>query len=262
MNSETGKTFLIIGGTTGLGLSAAKALVANGHKVAILGRNRENLDSALKSLGNNAIGITGDATKSNGVDSILEHAVQHWGSIDGLYHVAGGSGRAKGDGPAHEISDEGLDYTLNLNLKSLIISNRAAIRQLLKQGTGGVILNMGSVLGFSPSPKHFSTHTYAATKAAVVGFTKSVAATYAKENIRANVIAPALVETPMAKRAASDAEILKYITTKQPLAGGRIGTPSDLDGAVVYFLTGTSQFVTGQVLAVDGGWMISEGQYH
>ena len=66
----------------------------------------------------------------------------------------------------------------------------------------------------------------------------------------------------MAKRAASDAEILKYITTKQPLAGGRIGTPSDLDGAVVYFLTGTSQFVTGQVLAVDGGWMISEGQYH
>ena len=113
------------------------------------------------------------------------------------------------------------------------------------------------------------THTYLygialATKLKVtpqIGFTKSVAATYAKENIRANVIAPALVETPMAKRAASNSEILDFITTKQPLEGGRIGTPSDLDGAVLFFLTGTSRFVTGQVLAIDGGWTVSEGQY-
>jgi NAD(P)-dependent dehydrogenase (short-subunit alcohol dehydrogenase family) len=261
MNPETGKTFIIVGGTTGLGLSAAKTLVTNGHRVAILGRNSENLDSALKSLGDNAIGITGDATQPDGAESLLEQAIQKWGTIDGLYHVAGGSGRAKGDGPAHEISDEGLDYTLNLNLKSLIISNRTAIRQFRRQGTGGAILNMGSVLGFSPSPRHFATHTYAAAKAAVIGFTKSVAATYAKENIRANVIAPALVETPMAKRAASNSEILDFITTKQPLEGGRIGTPSDLNGAVLFFLTGPSRFVTGQVLAVDGGWTVSEGQY-
>jgi NAD(P)-dependent dehydrogenase (short-subunit alcohol dehydrogenase family) len=261
MNPETGKTFLIIGGTTGLGLSAAKTLVANGHRVAILGRNRENLDSALKSLGDKAIGTTGDATQPDGADSLLRHAIEQWGAIDGLYHVAGGSGRSKGDGPAHEISDEGIDYTLDLNLKSVILSNRSAIRQFRRQGTGGVILNMGSVLGFSPSPRHFSTHIYAAAKAAVTGFTKSIAATYAKENIRANVIAPALVETPMSKRAASNSEILDFITTKQPLEGGRIGTPSDLDGAALFFLTGTSRFVTGQVLAVDGGWTVSDGQY-
>ena len=261
MNAETGKNYLIIGGTTGLGLSAAKALVASGYNVAILGRNSESLDSALGDLGDQAIGIPGDATQPGSADSLLELALKQWGTLDGLYHVAGGSGRSMGDGPAHEISDEGLGNTLDLNLKSLIISNRTAIQQFLRQGNGGAILNMGSVLGFSPSPRHFSTHAYAAAKAAVIGFTKSIAATYAKENIRANVIAPALVETPMSSRASGNREILEFIATKQPLDGGRIGSPSDLDAAVIFLLTKASQFVTGQVLAVDGGWSVTEGQY-
>jgi NAD(P)-dependent dehydrogenase (short-subunit alcohol dehydrogenase family) len=95
---------------------------------------------------------------------------------------------------------------------------------------------------------------------AILGFTKSVAARYAPEGIRANVIAPALVKTPMAKRAAGDETILSFIRTKQPLDGGRIGRPSDLDAAVVYFLSDASAFTTGQVLAVDGDWSVSEGQ--
>ena len=119
---------------------------------------------------------------------------------------------------------------------------------------------MGSVLGWSPSPQYFTTHVYAAAKSAVIGFTKSIAACYAPHGIRANVLAPALVETPMAKRAAGDEEILAFIRTKQPLDGGRIGRPSDLDAAAVYFLSPGSAFTTGQVLAVDGGWEVSEGQ--
>ena len=119
---------------------------------------------------------------------------------------------------------------------------------------------MGSVLGWSPSPKYFSTHIYAAAKSAVIGFTKSIAAYYAPHNIRANVLAPALVETPMAKRAAADEEILAFIRTKQPLDGGRIGQASDLDAAAVYFLSDGSKFATGQVLAIDGGWTVSEGR--
>ena len=87
---------------------------------------------------------------------------------------------------------------------------------------------MGSVLGFSPSPKYFSTHAYAAAKAAIIGFSRSIAAYYAKDNIRINVIAPALVETPMAQRAANDEAILSFIKSKQPLDGGRIGQPEDL----------------------------------
>ena len=126
---------------------------------------------------------------------------------------------------------------------------------------GGAILNMSSVLGFSPSPKLFGTHAYAATKSAVKGFSKSIAAYYAAYNIRVNVIAPALIETPMSQRAAEDEAIMQFIQTKQPLDGGRIGMPQDADGAAVFLLSDHAKFITGQVIAVDGGWSISEGQY-
>ena len=161
----------------------------------------------------------------------------------------------------HECTEEGFDACVELNLKSLFLSNRAAVRQFLKQGGGGVVLNMGSVLGFAPSAKYFGTFAYAAAKAAIVGMTRSAAAAYAGEGIRFNVVAPALVETPMAKRAAEDEEIMAFVKTKQPLDGGRIGRADDVDGAVVYLLSDQAKFVTGQVLAVDGGWCVSDGQY-
>jgi NAD(P)-dependent dehydrogenase (short-subunit alcohol dehydrogenase family) len=255
------KVIVIIGGTTGLGLSAARAVLATGARgVVITGRNPESADAAVAELGERAAAVTGDATSPDHADRAIAMAVSRFGGFDGLYHVAGGSGRRMGDGPLHEITDDGVPATLALNLNSVIYSNRAAVRQFLAQGSGGSILNMGSVLGGSPSPKYFSTHVYAAAKSAIVGFTKSIAAYYAPKGIRANVLAPALVETPMARRAAGDEEILAFIRTKQPLEGGRIGTPADLDAAVVYFLSPGSAFTTGQVLAVDGGWTVSEGQ--
>jgi NAD(P)-dependent dehydrogenase (short-subunit alcohol dehydrogenase family) len=119
---------------------------------------------------------------------------------------------------------------------------------------------MGSVLGFSPSPHYFATHTYAAAKAAIAGLTQSAAAYYAPHNIRFNVIAPGLVQTPMAQRAANDPAIMQFVRSKQPLDGGRIADPSDLDAAVVFLLSDQSKFVTGQVLCVDGGWCVCEGQ--
>src|SRR5215467_7096859 len=141
-----------------------------------------------------------------------------------------------------------------------MFSNQAAVRQFLRQGTGGSILNLGSVLGWSPSPRYFATHAYAAAKSATIGFTKAIAAYYADMDIRCNVLAPGLVDTPMAQRAERDKTILRFIKTKQPLDGGRIGQPGDLDAAAVYFMSDASRFTTGQVLAVDGGWSVSEGQ--
>ncbi|MFU8894127.1 MAG: SDR family NAD(P)-dependent oxidoreductase [Luteolibacter sp.] len=255
------QVIVIIGGTTGLGLSAARACLAAGAKgVVITGRSPQSADAAVAELGDRVTAVVGDATTPNHADEAIAVAVASFGGFHALYHVAGGSGRRMGDGPLHEITDEGVPATLSLNLNSVIYSNRAAVRQFLAQGSGGSILNMGSVLGWSPSPKFFSTHVYAAAKSAIVGFTKSIAASYAASDIRANVLAPALVETPMAQRAAGDAEILSFIRTKQPLDGGRIGTPADLDAAAVYFLSPASAFTTGQVLAVDGGWTVSEGQ--
>jgi NAD(P)-dependent dehydrogenase (short-subunit alcohol dehydrogenase family) len=260
-NALDEKVVVIIGGTTGLGLSAAKAVLAAGARgVVITGRSRESADAAIAALGGRSASVTGDACSPDHAVKAIELAVSQFGGFHALYHVAGGSGRRMGDGPLHEVTDEGIQATLSLNLESLILSNRAAVRYFLAEGQGGSILNMGSVLGWSPSRRFFSTHIYAAAKSAVIGFTKSIASYYAAHDIRAKVLAPALVETPMAKRAAGDEEILTFIRTKQPLAGGRIGHPSDLDAAAVYFLSPGSAFTTGQVLAVDGGWEVSEGQ--
>ncbi len=255
------KSIVIIGGTTGLGLSAAKVFVGEGANVVVVGRSAESVSEAQKELGKNSLAIVGDATQQGTAMQAITTCIEKFKTFDGLYHVAGGSGRKFGDGPLHELSLEGWNKTFELNLTSLMLSNQAAVQTFLKQKSSGTILNMGSVLGFSPSPQHFVTHAYAATKAAIIGFTKSTAAYYAKDNVRINVLAPALVETPMAQRAANDETILSFIKTKQPLDGGRIGKPEDLDGAAVYFMSDQSKFTTGQVLAIDGGWHISEGQY-
>ncbi|MCC6822008.1 MAG: SDR family oxidoreductase [Verrucomicrobia subdivision 3 bacterium] len=255
-----GTRLAIIGGTAGVGLSAAKAFVAAGACVVAVGLKPETVASAQRELGDAALVLQGDATQPETAVAAVARAVAACGGLDGLYHVAGGSGRRWGDGPLHELTDAGWDATLNLNLTSMFYSNRAAVRQFLAQGSGGSVLNMSSVLGYSPSPKFFATHAYATAKAAIIGLTKTSAAHYAPHNIRFNVLAPALVETPMAQRAANDPTILAFIKTKQPLDGSRIGQPSDLDAAAVYFLSDASKFTTGQVLAVDGGWSVSEGQ--
>lgn len=254
------KTIVIIGGTAGLGLSAARACVEEGAHVVAVGRNPEHVAEAQRQLGDAGLVLTGDATDPQTAERAVEAAVDRFGKLDGLYHVAGGSGRRHGDGPLHELTDEGIEFTLRLNLTGLIYSNRAGVRQLMKQGTGGAILNMVSVLGYSPAPRHFGTHTYAASKAGGIGFTRSCAAYYAQHNIRFNAIAPALVATPMSERAQGNDEIMDYIATKQPLDGGRIGRPEDADGAAVFLLSDAARFVTGQTLAVDGGWSITEGQ--
>jgi NAD(P)-dependent dehydrogenase (short-subunit alcohol dehydrogenase family) len=255
----SGKSIVIIGGTTGLGLSAGRAFVQNGARVVLVGRNPENVAAAQRALGADVAAFAANAADSQTATQAIELAVRRFGECHGLYHVAGGSGRRMGDGPLHELSDDGWRATLDLNLSSLMYSNRAAVRHFLAKNKGGTILNMSSVLGWSPSPQHFATHAYAAAKSAVIGFTKSIAASYALNNIRCNVIAPALVHTPMAERAANNSAILDFIKHKQPLDGGRIGQPEDLDAAAVYFMSDASKFTTGQILAVDGGWCVSEG---
>ena len=235
--------------------------------MVVTGRSPESAALAEEQLG--TVGpmaaLQGDAQDAASTRDAIAKCVQRFGRFDGLYHVAGGSGRRMGDGALHEVTDEGIDATLSLNLSSMIKSNREAVQAWLEgragAAEGGAVLNMGSVLGWSPSPKYFSTHVYAAAKSAIIGFTKSCAAYYASQGYRFNVIAPALVETPMAQRAATNDEIQAFIKTKQPLDGGRIGNPKDLDAAVIYLLSDQSRFVTGQVLAVDGGWSVSEGQH-
>jgi NAD(P)-dependent dehydrogenase (short-subunit alcohol dehydrogenase family) len=255
------KRIVIIGGTTGIGFSAAKACMEEGASVVIVGRDPGRSEAAGRELGSGAVSVTADATIESTAELAIETSVHHFGGFDALYHVAGGSGRIFGDGPLHEMNKEGWEKTLHWNLGSMMYSNKAALQYFIKSKHAGVILNMASVLGFSPSPHFFSTHAYAAAKSAVIGLSKSIAAFYANQNIRINVIAPALVETPMSKRSLSDETIMRFISTKQPLEGGRVGIPGDLDGATVFLLSDRSSFITGQLIAVDGGWSITDGQY-
>ena len=256
MNRDfAGKNIAVIGGTSGMGLAIARAVCAAGGRVAVLGRDDEHLAGARASLA--GIVEAGDATAPDAAERLVKDAVKKFGALHGLAHVAGGSGRTFGDGPLQGLTGEGLQRTLELNFHSVVWSNRAAVRAWLAQGCGGSIVNIGSVLATAPAPRHFATIAYASAKAAVEGFTRSIAAAYAPHGIRANVLAPGLVDTPMSRRAAGSADIMEFVRLKQPLDGGRIGHPEDLTGAALYFLSDASRFCTGQVLAVDGGWSVS-----
>lgn len=255
-----GKVMVVIGGTTGIGLSAVRAFLAAGARVVAVGLPDDATATAGSELGGAVQVIAGDARESTTAPAAIAAALRAFGGFHGLYHVAGGSGRRYGDGPLHAISDGGWEETFRLNLTSVFYSNRAAVRQFLQQGTGGAVLNLASVLAFSPSPRHFATQAYATAKAGMIALTRSAAAQYARQDIRFNALAPGLVATPMSRRAQGDATIMDFIRAKQPLDGGRIGQPADLDAAAVFFMADESRFVTGQVLAVDGGWSVSEAE--
>lgn len=251
----TGKSIVIIGGTSGIGLSAAKAFIASGAHVVAVGAP----DGPIPQLGKNGIVLIADAREEGVAEHSIERSLQVYGGFNGMYHVAGGSGRKLGDGKLHDLTIEGWNYTMDLNLKTVLLSNRAAVRQFLKQKSGGSILNMGSVLATHPSPEFFSTHAYAAAKSAINGLSKASAATYASHNIRINVIAPGLTDTPMATRAKKDRAIQKFITSKQSLDGGRMARADDMDGLAVFLFSDSARFITGQIIEVDGGWSVSEG---
>jgi NAD(P)-dependent dehydrogenase (short-subunit alcohol dehydrogenase family) len=263
-----GRTALIVGGTSGIGLASARRFLEEGARVVIAGRDPNRGREALRSLepiGGLVHHLTADVVDPAQVERLVEQALGLLeGRLDVMFHVAGISGRRFGDGPLHECTDEGWDTVLNTNARSMFLTNRQAVRQMLTQpldatGLRGTVLNMGSVLGWSPAPRFFGTLAYAASKGAIRALTLSAAARYAADRIRFNLIAPALIDTPMATRAVGNTAIRRYLETKQPIAGGP-GTAEDCAEAALYLCEPASRFVTGTVLAVDGGWCVSEGQ--
>ncbi|MEL6675055.1 MAG: SDR family oxidoreductase [Bacteroidota bacterium] len=256
-----GKNIVIIGGTSGIGLSAAQAFLEQGAHVVVTGLDEASCVRAEAEFQGRGWSLCLDARVEGTAQLAIEKCVAECGSFDGLFHVAGGSGRKWGDGPLHELSLKGWKKTLDLNLTSVMLSNQAAVQHFLAHQTPGSILNVSSVLGYSPAPRFFYTHAYTAAKAAIIGLSQSLASYYAAHNIRINVLAPALVLTEMSQRAQENEEIMHYIHSKQPLDGGRIGQPEDLNQLACYFLSDHARFTTGQVISVDGGWAVSEGQW-
>ena len=256
------KRCLIVGGTSGLGLAAARRFLAEGARLVVAGKEADRGPAALAELERRGPVqfVLCDATVSGAVDALFADAVSYLGGLDVLYHVAGGSGRRQGDGPLHECTEDGWHATLDANLTSTFLTNRAALRHFLGQRQAGVLLNMASVLALAPSPGHFDTAAYAAAKGGVIALSRLAAARYAPDRIRVNVLAPGLVDTPMATRAVQDPAIRAFLQTKQPLAGGP-ALPEDCAGAAAFLCSDAARLITGVVLPVDAGWSVSEGSH-
>jgi NAD(P)-dependent dehydrogenase (short-subunit alcohol dehydrogenase family) len=256
-----GKRCLLVGGTGGLGQAAARRFLEEGASLILAGHDPDagrQAVEALSSIGPCAF-VGCDATRTEQVEALFAETLAHLGGLDVLYHLAGGSGRRFGDGSLHECSDAGWQATLDVNLTSAFLTNRAAVRHFLAQRQRGVILNLASVLALAPAPHYFDTCAYAAAKGAIMSMSRQAAARYAPDGIRVNVLAPGLIDTPMAQRAVADPAIVGYLQGKQPLRGGP-GQPGDCADAAVFLCSDASGFITGIILPVDGGWCVSEGQ--
>jgi NAD(P)-dependent dehydrogenase (short-subunit alcohol dehydrogenase family) len=250
---------ILITGSTGIAAAAAERCVAEGASVFITSRTAEHARGLAERLG--AAWAQAELTEEAAVDTAVTAAIERFGRIDGLFSVAGGSGRRFGDGPVHTLTADAWEATVELNLRTQVLVCAAVVRRMLDQepndsGTRGSVLLLGSVTSSDPAPELFATHAYAAAKGALTALMTTMAATYAPRGIRVNVVAPSLTRTPMAGRAASDPAILAYARRKQPLAGEML-EPDEVAHAAVYFLSDESRAVTGQLLKVDGGWSVT-----
>lgn len=263
-----GRTCLIIGGTSGIGLASARRFLQERARVVVTGIDPETNLAALKELGPLGSISAMELDVSGGeqtVASVFARAVEFLGGrLDVLLHVAGISGRKFGDGPLHKCTAHGWERVMQTNAQGVFLTNRAAVQAMLVQpldaaGLRGTVVNVGSVLDRSPSPLHFGTLAYAASKGAVRALTLASAARYAPDHIRFNLLVPGLIDTPMAARAVAHADIKPYLASKQPIADGP-GTADDVAGAALYLCEPSSRFVTGAELVVDGGWSVSEGR--
>lgn len=248
MNRLKDKVAIVTGGGSGIGLATAKLFEKEGAHVIAFDINATQTDLGLTP--SNELRV--DVRSASQVESAVQRVMQSYGQIDILVNVAGGSGRKWGDGPTDSCTLDGWDMTLALNLDSVFYCCKFALQAMLAQKSG-VIVNVSSVLGMVGGDEDFATHAYAASKGAVVSLTRSIASYYAPRGIRANVICPGLIATPMSQRAQESERIRSRLPQLQPLTGD-FGMPNDVAQAALYLASDESSFVTGSVLTVDGGW--------
>ena len=251
-------------GSTGIAAASARRFATEGASVFVASKTADHarrLADELAATGAAIAWRAADLSDEAAVDGAVAACLERFGRIDGLFSVAGGSGRRFGDGPIHTLTRDAWDRTLELNLTTQAMVCRSVVARMRDQepndsGTRGSILLLASVTSSDPSPEYFATHAYAAAKGAITALMTTMAATYLPDRIRVNVVSPGLTETPMSQRAAGDRRIRAYAARKQPLAG-ELMDPDEVAQAAVYFLSDESRAVTGQLLKVDGGWSIA-----
>jgi gluconate 5-dehydrogenase len=244
-----GKVALITGGSRGLGLQIAEALAEAGASLAITARKEEGLIATARELeakGYPCIPVVCDVSKSEQVNAAVAKVVGQYGHIDILVNNAGATWSAK----LEDITDDAWHKVVGTNLDGTFFMSRAVGVQMMKQGKGGKIINIASVAGLRASnPVIMQTLPYNASKGAIVNFTRDLGVKLAEHNITVNAICPGFFPTKMTEVTLdrTGPEVLN----KTPMR--RYGGPEDLQGLALLLASDASSFITGQVIAVDGG---------
>ena len=240
----TGKVALVTGGSRGIGFAIAKILSENGATVVITSKNSEKIKQAEAKI-SNSFGITCDIKKKNEVQNVLEQTIKKFGKLDILVNNAGIFPKIK---LLHEIDEEEWNEVLDVNLTGQFRFTKEAIPHLQK--TSGCIINISSDAGLK-AYQGFNADAYSASKAALIVLTKCWALEYAKNKIRVNCICPGVVDTDMTKPFLKNQKDIEFMNNEHPL--GRIGQPEEIGKSVLYFASDDALWITGAILAVDGG---------
>ena len=243
----TGKTAIVTGATRGLGQGMAIALAKAGANIVGIGQSSlETTQKAIEDLGGEFLGINANLTTLDKVQEIIDKTKSKFGKVDILVNNAGTIRRED----AINYKENDWDDILNLNLKTLFFLSQAVAKEMINQKTGGKIINIASMLSYQGGIR---VPAYTASKSGVKGLTKALANEWAKYKINVNAIAPGYMVTDNTKAIREDEKRNKEILGRIP--AGRWGTPEDLAGAVIFLSSKASDYIDGECIAVDGGWL-------
>jgi 3-oxoacyl-[acyl-carrier protein] reductase len=240
----TGRTALVTGSTRGIGRAIAETLTGAGARVAVVGRDQAKAAEAASAIGGSAQGFGADVSDPASVVALVEGVESAFGQIDILVNNAG----LTRDNILFRIKDDDWDMVLDANLRGAFIAIRAAARGMMKRRWGRII-NIASIVGITGNKGQAN---YAASKAGLIGLTKSVAKELGSRNILVNAVAPGFIETDMT--AAMTPEARAALAGQIPL--DRLGSPQDIAGTVAFLASEHAAYITGQVLVVDGGMVM------
>ena len=247
--SLKGKVALVTGGYGGIGQAVTEGLAAAGAKVAISGHNLEKAKACASNLsarGFEAYGCGFDVVSVLEIHQMVNEVADHFGRLDILVNTVGLNREEK----ATEVTEQAFDYVLDVNLKGAMFQAQAAARQMIKQGTGGKQVHLGSVRT-QLALRGRGYAAYCSAKGGLAILCKQLAAEWAPNKINVNVVAPTFIETEQVAKMLADPAFRESIANRIPL--GRIGTPQDVVGAVLFLVSPASDFITGQTVYLDGG---------
>lgn len=243
-----GKVVFVTGGTDGIGRTLAEAFGRAGARVALCGRDEQRAHAtaaALAATGIDALGMACDVRRRSEVDEAVARTVDRFGRIDILINNAGVAGAAASE----DLAEAEWDRILDTNLKGAFLCAQAAGRHMLRQGAGSIV-NVASTAGLDAFPRRAA---YSSSKAALIMLTKVLAVEWAARGVRVNAIAPGVIRTPLNEQMIARGNLdLAAINRRTPM--GRRGETGDVVGAVRFLASDAAAYVTGAVLAVDGGW--------